>query len=130
MPCLILYAGELVLWGATLWDPRVPAPLHTFDQLSSGSGGAGGIFHPNGGEIILNSEVGALEDNNNGMPRHFGGGCCLRCVHACFDCQVYCVACVAGCLTTAARVTTVQEVPPLCRAGRIVQGVRAAYHVP
>jgi hypothetical protein len=52
-------AGELVLWGATLWDPRVPAPLHTFDQLSSNAGGAGGIFHPNGGEIILNSEVGA-----------------------------------------------------------------------
>lgn len=50
-------AGELVLWGATLWDPRVPAPLHTFDQLSSNSGGAGGVFHPNGGEIILNSEV-------------------------------------------------------------------------
>lgn len=49
--------GELVLWGATLWDPRVPAPLHTFDQLSSNAGGAGGIFHPNGGEIILNSEV-------------------------------------------------------------------------
>lgn len=50
-------AGELVLWGATLWDPRVPAPLHTFDQLSSNAGGAGGVFHPNGGEIILNSEV-------------------------------------------------------------------------
>jgi len=49
--------GELVLWGATLWDPRVPAPLHTFDQLSSNAGGAGGVFHPNGGEIILNSEV-------------------------------------------------------------------------
>jgi hypothetical protein len=48
-------AGELVLWGATLWDPRVPAPLHTFDQLSAG--GAGGCFHPGGVEIILNSEV-------------------------------------------------------------------------
>lgn len=47
--------GELVLWGATLWDPRVPAPLHTFDQLSAG--GAGGCFHPGGTEIILNSEV-------------------------------------------------------------------------
>jgi HIV-1 Vpr-binding protein len=50
-----LIAGELVLWGATLWDPRVPAPLHTFDQLSAG--GAGGCFHPGGAEIILNSEV-------------------------------------------------------------------------
>ncbi|WIA37199.1 hypothetical protein OEZ86_014151 [Tetradesmus obliquus] len=48
-------SGELVLWGATLWDPRVPAPLHTFDQLSAG--GAGGCFHPGGAEIILNSEV-------------------------------------------------------------------------
>ncbi|KAF6254728.1 hypothetical protein COO60DRAFT_1703166 [Scenedesmus sp. NREL 46B-D3] len=48
-------SGELVLWGATLWDPRVPAPLHTFDQLSSG--GAGGCFHPGGAELILNSEV-------------------------------------------------------------------------
>jgi HIV-1 Vpr-binding protein len=51
----IAAAGELVLWGATLWDPRVPAPLHTFDQLSAG--GAGGCFHPGGAEIILNSEV-------------------------------------------------------------------------
>jgi hypothetical protein len=58
-PLYVCTAGELVLWGATLWDPRVPAPLHTFDQLSSNAGGAGGIFHPNGGEIILNSEVGA-----------------------------------------------------------------------
>ena len=55
--CAHAAAGELVLWGATLWDPRVPAPLHTFDQLSTSAGGAGGIFHPNGGEIILNSEV-------------------------------------------------------------------------
>jgi HIV-1 Vpr-binding protein len=52
-PCC--FTGELVLWGATLWDPRVPAPLHTFDQLSAG--GAGGCFHPGGAEIILNSEV-------------------------------------------------------------------------
>lgn len=49
--------GELVLWGATLWDPRVPQALHTFDQLSEA--GAGGAFHPNGLELIMNSEVGA-----------------------------------------------------------------------
>lgn len=55
--CLPFPAGELVLWGATLWDPRVPVPLHTFDQLSSGAGGTSGVFHPNGGEILLNSEV-------------------------------------------------------------------------
>eukprot|EP00775_Hariotina_reticulata_P010781 gene10781-10937_t len=48
--------GELVLWGATLWDPRVPALLHTFDQLSA-AGGTGGCFHPGGSEIVLNSEV-------------------------------------------------------------------------
>ena len=48
-------AGELVLWGATLWDPRVPRALHTFDQLSEAS--AVGAFHPNGLELLLNSEV-------------------------------------------------------------------------
>jgi hypothetical protein len=26
--------GELLLWGTTLWDPRVPVAVHTFDQLS------------------------------------------------------------------------------------------------
>jgi hypothetical protein len=51
-----MWPGELVLWGATLWDPRVPALLHTFDQLSA-AGGTGGCFHPGGSEIVLNSEV-------------------------------------------------------------------------
>lgn len=68
--CSSAVAGELVLWGATLWDPRVPAPLHTFDQLSSNAGGAGGVFHPNGGEIILNSEVGVL--NIGGVYENMG----------------------------------------------------------
>lgn len=45
---------SLVLWGSTLWDPRVPTALHTFDQFTEFSSGC---FHPNGLEIILNSEV-------------------------------------------------------------------------
>ena len=48
--------GALLLWGATLWDPRVPAAVHTFDQLSEHQA-AGSAFHPNGLELVLNSEV-------------------------------------------------------------------------
>jgi hypothetical protein len=51
---VLLLPGELVLWGTTLWDPRVPVPLHTYDQLSASAAGA---FHPNGLELVLNSEV-------------------------------------------------------------------------
>lgn len=51
---MLLLPGELVLWGTTLWDPRVPVPLHTYDQLSASAAGA---FHPNGLELVLNSEV-------------------------------------------------------------------------
>ena len=54
---MLLLAGELLLWGGTLWDPRVPLPVHTFDQLSSSGSSGGGAFHPNGLELILNSEV-------------------------------------------------------------------------
>ncbi len=48
--------GELLLWGTTLWDPRVPVAVHTFDQLSEHQA-AGSAFHPGGLELILNSEV-------------------------------------------------------------------------
>lgn len=49
--------GNLVLWGASLWDIRAaPKPLHTFDVFSDG-GAAAGAFHPVGREVVLNSEV-------------------------------------------------------------------------
>lgn len=73
----VIAAGELVLWGVTLWDPRVPAPLHTFDQLSSNAGGAGGIFHPNGAEIILNSEVSRFQGLSFGVSGVCRGFACV-----------------------------------------------------
>lgn len=45
---------DLVLWGATLWDPRAPRAVHTFDQFTDFSSGC---FHPAGLEVVLNSEV-------------------------------------------------------------------------
>jgi hypothetical protein len=46
---------ELVLSDAVLWDIRVPHNIiHRFDRLTRASAG---VFHPNGNEIIINSEV-------------------------------------------------------------------------
>ncbi len=47
-------ADDLVLWGATLWDPRAPRAVHTFDQFTDFSSGC---FHPAGLEVVLNSEI-------------------------------------------------------------------------
>lgn len=45
---------RLLLFGASLWDPRAPKLVHQLDELAEG---AAGCFHPNDQEIILNSEV-------------------------------------------------------------------------
>ncbi|GAX77992.1 hypothetical protein CEUSTIGMA_g5434.t1, partial [Chlamydomonas eustigma] len=47
-------ADDLLLWGCTLWDLRVPKAIHHFDQFTELSSGC---FHPRGLEVILNSEV-------------------------------------------------------------------------
>jgi HIV-1 Vpr-binding protein len=46
---------KLVLWGHILWDMRMSTPIHFFDRFTDFGGGS--QFHPNGLEIILNSEV-------------------------------------------------------------------------
>ncbi|XP_078428477.1 DDB1-CUL4 associated factor 1 isoform X2 [Wolffia australiana] len=45
---------SLLLYNGLLWDPRVPSPLHRFDQFTDYGGGG---FHPSGNEVIINSEV-------------------------------------------------------------------------
>ncbi|KAL6535634.1 hypothetical protein OROMI_027008 [Orobanche minor] len=47
-------SDSMLLWNGVLWDPRVPGPIHRFDQLSDYGGGG---FHPAGNEVIINSEV-------------------------------------------------------------------------
>eukprot|EP00899_Mesostigma_viride_P002695 jgi/Mesvir1/12426/Mv00591-RA.2 len=47
-------SDDLLLWGVTLWDPRVPRAVHRFDQFSDLSAGSG-VFHPSGNEAIINS---------------------------------------------------------------------------
>lgn len=49
-------SDELLLWGNVLWDPRTPAPVHRFDAFTD-PGNSAGAFHPNGLEVILNSEI-------------------------------------------------------------------------
>ena len=44
---------DLVLSDGILWDPRVPRRIHKFDKFTNY---AGGDFHPNGLELIINSE--------------------------------------------------------------------------
>eukprot|EP00877_Chromochloris_zofingiensis_P011967 jgi/Chrzof1/7023/Cz02g07290.t1 len=46
--------GELVLYGAIMWDPRVPAALHT--SIHSDSQHSQGVFNPSSLEVIMNSE--------------------------------------------------------------------------
>jgi DDB1- and CUL4-associated factor 1 len=47
--------GDLVLSDNILWDWRVPKRIHKFDKFTNHGGG--GIFHSNGLEVIINSEV-------------------------------------------------------------------------
>jgi len=45
---------ELILSDGVLWDHRVPREIHKFDKLNQT---LSGVFHPNGLEIISNTEV-------------------------------------------------------------------------
>jgi HIV-1 Vpr-binding protein len=45
---------ELVLYDTHLWDPRSNHFVHKFDNFSSYGHSA---FHPNGNELIINSEI-------------------------------------------------------------------------
>ena len=48
------HGDTLVLWGSLLWDLRMPTPIHRFDRFTDAGRSR---FHPNGLEILLNSEV-------------------------------------------------------------------------
>lgn len=45
---------DLVLSDGILWDPRQQKKIHKFDKFTNY---ASGSFHPNGLEILINSEV-------------------------------------------------------------------------
>ena len=45
---------DLILSDGVLWDQRVPRQIHKFDKLNQT---LSGVFHPNGLEIISNTEV-------------------------------------------------------------------------
>merc|ERR1719319_1018030 len=45
---------DLILSDGVLWDARSPRQLHKFDKLNQN---LSGVFHPNGLEIISNTEV-------------------------------------------------------------------------
>ena len=45
---------DLILCDGVLWDYRVPKQIHKFDKLNQS---LSGVFHPNGLEIISNTEV-------------------------------------------------------------------------
>jgi HIV-1 Vpr-binding protein len=47
--------GDLVLSDGILWDWRVPRRIHRFDKFTNYGGS--GLFHPNGLEVIINSEI-------------------------------------------------------------------------
>ena len=51
--------GELLLYGPTLWDPRSPRCVHTFDLLSYNP--CASTFHPAGLEAVVNAEVSLLQ---------------------------------------------------------------------
>jgi len=48
------YTDELVLNDGVLWDVRTSAVVHKFDKFNNT---INGVFHPNGWEIISNSEI-------------------------------------------------------------------------
>ena len=47
-------SDDLVLNDGVLWDISSGKPIHKFDKFNST---ISGVFHPNGLEIIINSEV-------------------------------------------------------------------------
>lgn len=47
-------SDHLVLNDGVLWDVRAETPIHKFDKFNQD---INGIFHPNGQEIISNSEI-------------------------------------------------------------------------
>ena len=47
-------SDDLVLNDGVLWDATSGKPVHKFDKFNST---ISGVFHPNGLEIIINSEV-------------------------------------------------------------------------
>ena len=55
--------GELLLYGPTLWDPRSPRCVHTFDLLSYNP--CASTFHPAGLEAVVNAEA--------SLPMHHAG---------------------------------------------------------
>lgn len=50
---------ELILNDGVLWDVRSASVVHKFDKFNKS---INGIFHPNGWEIIANSEIVSLFD--------------------------------------------------------------------
>ena len=46
---------DLIMSDGVLWDYRAPKEIHKFDKLNQT---LSGVFHPNGLEIISNTEVG------------------------------------------------------------------------
>ena len=54
---------DLILSDGVLWDYRAPREIHKFDKLNQT---LSGTFHPNGLEIISNTEVGG-----KGFPKLF-----------------------------------------------------------
>lgn len=49
---------DLVLNDGVLWDVNSGKPIHKFDKFNSA---ISGLFHPNGLEVIINSEVVSFE---------------------------------------------------------------------
>ncbi|XP_078596446.1 DDB1- and CUL4-associated factor 1-like isoform X1 [Branchiostoma floridae x Branchiostoma japonicum] len=45
---------DMVLSDGVLWDVRSAKPIHKFDKFN---GNISGVFHPNGLEIVINSEI-------------------------------------------------------------------------
>lgn len=58
--------GELLLYGPTLWDPRSPRCVHTFDLLTYSP--CASTFHPAGLEVVVNAEVSLLGCQYSPMP--------------------------------------------------------------
>ena len=60
---------DLVLNDGVLWDVRCCKPLHKFDKFNQF---ISGVFHPQGLEIIINSEVVSFVHSGAESFRHCG----------------------------------------------------------
>jgi HIV-1 Vpr-binding protein len=47
-------SDDLILNDGVLWDTRSASPIHKFDKFNQH---INGVFHPNGQEILSNSEI-------------------------------------------------------------------------